>query len=49
MARIGFGLTSFVLVWFISLFEKKRRRKYRRGKNSRGIEISGKRPSGEKT
>ena len=39
----------FVLVRFTSLFEKKRRGKYWRVKISRGKDLAGKKPSGEKT
>ena len=48
MARLGFSLVWFALVWFISLFEKIIRGKYRRKKNW-GKDLAGKRPSWEKT
>ena len=48
MARLGVSLVWFGLFWFISWF-KKWREKYRRGKDSGGKDLEGKRPSGQKT
>ena len=48
MTWVGLTLVWFGLVWFISLFEKMPRKIPAR-KNSRGKDLTGKRPSGEKT